>query len=193
MNCKYPLASESVGRARSRGTGWWILLLVGLLSPGLMPMAAQAQSGGSSGSQELTREEMMARLHAQFERELSRELGLGAEVRSEIEEILGSMRQKRRDLYQRRRALSAQKKSFHEEGGGEKDARRILSETRAVRAEEARIESEEEARLLEIMSPAEVLRFQVIRDDFNDRIRKMHRERSDRGGGGSSGDHPLLF
>jgi hypothetical protein len=164
-----------------------------MVSPGLLTVEAQAQTGGSSEGQELTREEMMARLHAQFERELSRELGLGAEVRSEIGEILGSMRDKRRELYQRRRALSAQKKAFHEAGGGEKDARRILSETRAVRAEEARIESEEEARLLEVMSPAEVLRFQVIRDDFNDRIRQMHRERSDRGGDGASGADRLHF
>ncbi len=193
MNRRHPSWSRSLGAWRSRGGGWWILLLLAMLSPGLLPLEAQAQSGGISESQELTREEMMARLHAQFERKLSRELGLGAEVRSEIGEILGSMREKRRELYQRRRALSAQKKAFHEEGGGEKEARRILSETRAVRAEEARIESEEEARLLEVMSPAEVLRFQVIRDDFNERIRQMHRDRSGRGEDGSSGGGRLHF
>ncbi len=145
------------------------------------PTGALAQSGSD---RELTREEMQARIHAQFDRALSRDLGLDRATREEIQEILDSMREKRRALYQRRRALAERKEAFRESEGDEKEARRILSETRAIRAEEARVEAEEETRLLEIMSPSEVLGFQLLRDDFNERIRRMYR----RGGSGSSGD-----
>lgn len=163
--------------------GATLLLILGA------PAALEAQSGQE---RELTREEMQARIHAQFERALSRDLGADAETRAEIQEILDSMREKRRALYERRRALADRKADFQETGGDEKEARRILSETRAIRAEEARIEAEEETRLLEIMSPAEVLKFQLLRDDFNERIRRMYR----RGGAGSpegQGDDSLLF
>ncbi|TVR63831.1 MAG: hypothetical protein EA422_08260 [Gemmatimonadales bacterium] len=146
----------------------------------LLPAApVLAQSGPTPQAQEMTREEMLAAIHAQFEREMVQELGLDRQTMGAIRDVMTSMVERRRDLYQRRRALRTLSREFHETGGDEATARRILSETRAIRSQEALLEAEEESQLLQIMSPAEVLRFQALRDDFNERIRRMHRGRID--------------
>ncbi len=158
---------------------WWLLsFLISVLVLGA-PVSLAAQSGQAGPGQELSREEMQARIQAHFEEKLSRELGLDAETRTEVYEVLESMRSERRDLLQRKRALHARRKQFHEEGGSQREARRILAEAREIRSMEARIESEEEARLLEVMSPRQVLQFQVLREEFNERIRRMHRPHPD--------------
>jgi len=158
---------------------WWCLsFLMTLLVLGT-PVGVAAQSGQTGSDQELSREEMQARIQAHFEEKLSRELGLDAETRTEVYEVLESMRSERRDLLHRKRALHARRKQFHEEGGSQREARRILAEAREIRSMEARIESEEEARLLEVLSPRQVLQFQVLRDEFNERIRRMHRPHPD--------------
>lgn len=179
---------------------WFPSALLMLLMVG-MPLGLAAQSGQAGPGQELTREEMQARIHAHFEEQLSRELGLDAETRAEVYEVLQSMRSERRALLQRKRALHARRKQFHQEGGSQREARRILAEAREIRSMEARIESEEEARLLEIMSPRQVLQFQVLREELNERIRQMHRGDSlrlsgpfsrDRRMSMASGTSPLL-
>lgn len=153
--------------------GWLLSFLVTLLVLGT-PVGVGAQSGQSGPGQELSREEMQAQIQAHFEEKLSRELGLDAETRADVYEVLESMRSERRDLFQRKRALHARRKQFHEGGGSQREARRILAEAREIRSMEARIESEEEARLLEVMSPRQVLQFQVLREEFNERIRRMY-------------------
>lgn len=146
----------------------------------LIPAApALAQSAPTSGADQMTREEMQAAIHAQFEREMVQKMGLDRQTMGAIRNVMTSMVERRRELYQRRRALRTLSREFHESNGDEAMARRILSETRAIRSQEALLEAEEESQLLQIMSPAEVLRFQALRDDFNERIRRMYRGRVD--------------
>lgn len=174
-------SSGLAGTGPGRGSVWAFLLLIPLVLGA--PAQLQAQTGERGGEQELGREEMLARIHAQFERELETRLGLDAQGRAEVQEILASMRSERRRLYHRKRALERERKDFGSGGGSQAEARGILAEARAIRADEARIEAEEEARLLEILSPRQVLEFQILRDDFNERIREVFRRR----GGGHSG------
>lgn len=177
-------AQRTMYRRRPAGAvGPLILMaLVGLSLPA--PVAAQGEA--SRGDGEMTRQEMQSRILRGFERRLARELDLDSEQLGQLQEVTRSMHEARRELFQRRRALHARLESFREGDGAESSARAILSEMRAVRAEEARIETEEEARLLEVLSPSQVLRFQIMRDELNDRIRRMHRETADttRGGPG---------
>lgn len=124
---------------------------------------------------DLTRQEMVGRLVDQFERRLVRDLGMDRSQLEAVNEVMTSMRDERRELFHRRRALEQQVKRFAEEGGTDREARRLLARNRAIRADEARIQAEEEARLLEILSPTEVLRFQVLREELNERIRGLQR------------------
>lgn len=163
-----------------------MLLLLPVL--GLVPVDAAAQSGARGGD-ELTREQMLERIHAQYERQLQIRLGVDAETRDEIQKILHSMRTERRALYQRKRALHRQREAFADDGGSEAQAREILAEARALRAEEARIAAEEEARLLEFLTPRQVLEFQILREEFNERVRRVYR----RGDPGDSAKDDSLF
>jgi len=153
-------------------TIWTVVLLAPLLVAS--PAGAGAQSGERGGA-ELTREEMLERLHAGFERKMETRIGLDSETRAEVREILDSMRSERRAIYHRKRELARQREAFGEEGGSQARARGILAEARAIRAEEARIEAEEEARLLELLSPRQVLEFQILREEFSERIRRVYR------------------
>ncbi len=169
-----------LGRPRwmRRGLVPMAFALLGLvvLSP---PSPAEAQSVDPPSSDQMTREEMQAFVHSQFQRELERELGLSQETMDAIFGVMADMGERRRELWQRNRALRNMTRDFRESGGDEALARRILSETRAIRSQEALLEADEESQLLQIMSPAQVLRFQALRDDFNERIRRMHRGRLD--------------
>lgn len=148
-----------------------VLLLVGLSAPFVLP----AQTRGNADTT-LSRQDMLQRVFAQFERRLARELRLTADQIREINDIMRTMREQRGELYQRRRALGREMQRFgEEEEGDEATARSILAETRAIRAEESRLESEEEARLLEILTPAQVLGFRIMREELNDRIRRVYR------------------
>lgn len=171
------------GRRRAGAVGPLILMALMALS---LPAPVAAQEEATQGGSEMTRQEMQSRILRGFERRLARELRLDSEQLGQVQEVMRSMHEARRELFQRRRALQARRESFREGDGGEASARAILSEMRAVRAEEARIETEEEARLLEVLSPSQVLRFQIMRAELNDRIRRMHREAADttRGGRG---------
>jgi hypothetical protein len=164
----------------------WITGCVLAAVVAMTPLEAQAQSQPSQRSDEMSRQEMLVRIIDQFERRLTRELKLSDEQLDAIREITVSMRSERREVYQRRRALDERMREFAREGGSDREARRILSESRAIRAAEARIEAEEEARLLEILSPAQVLQFHAMRDELNERIRRLHRRGGDDGPGRSS-------
>ncbi len=169
-----------VSPVRGRST----LLLLGSLA---MILAAPAPSTAQSGDRgQMSRQEMQQRVIQNFERRLVSELKLDSGQLEEVQAVALSMRDERVKLYQRRRALEEQTKRFRDGGGSEGGARRILSEVRAIRAEEARIEAEEEALLLEILTPAQVVQFRILRDELNERIRAMHR-------GGGDESHPPTY
>lgn len=169
-----------MGRTVRRVTPWITGCILAAVVA-IMPIQAQAQAQPTQRPDEMSRQEMLVRIIDQFERRLTRELKLDDEQLDAIREITASMRAERRDVYQRRRALDERMREFAREGGSDREARRILSESREIRAAEARIESEEEARLLEILSPSQVLQFHAMRDELNERIRRLHRRGSDDG------------
>lgn len=159
-------------RRAVRASGRSVLLLFVATA---MLLSAPAPSAAQSDDRErLSRQEMQRRVIQGFERRLVRELNLDSGQLEAVQAVIRSMRDERVALYQRRRTLDDQTKRFGESAGNEAEARRILSEARAIRAEETRIEAEEEALLLEILSPSQVVRFGILRDDLNDRIRRMH-------------------
>jgi hypothetical protein len=163
------------GRTVRRG----LILLPFVILPLAVPVDGAAQDGPPRQGQQMTRQEAQARVMQQFERRMARELRLDRGKLEEVQKVLHSMLEERRGLFQRRRALHVRIRRFQEEGGNETTAREILSESRAIRAAEARIESEEEARLLEVLTPAQVLRFQIMRDELNEQIRRMQRGPAD--------------
>lgn len=182
--------STAVSKLPSRGVrrlgAWLVILLVSGT-----PVTVHAQTRSPDSAQEASREEILSRVVEHFQRKLRRELNLDRGQVEAIQEITTSMREERGALFHRRRELKQRLERFVDDGGSDREARQILAEIRALRAAEARIEAEEEARLLEVLSPAQVLRFQAMRDELNERIRRIHRNRE--GGNGSSDRRERVF
>jgi hypothetical protein len=140
------------------------------------PEGVIAQSGSSGQqAQQMTRQQMQAQIVEQFERRMARELRLSRDEFQEVQTVLRAMREERSELFQRQRTHHLRLQAFATSGGTDAEAREILREARSLRARTARIESEEEARLLELMSPSQLLRFQIMRTEFNEQIRRMQR------------------
>jgi hypothetical protein len=163
------------GRKPSKGI-LPVAVLSLLLPLMFIPEGVIAQSGSSAQqSQQMSRQQMQAQIMEEFERRMARELRLSREEFREVQAVLRAMREERSELFQRQRAHHARLQSFGASGGTDAEAREILREARSLRARTARIEAEEEARLLELMSPSQLLRFQFMRAEFNEQIRRMQR------------------
>jgi hypothetical protein len=168
-------------------------LLLGLLTAlilGLSPQTVSAQD--RPRDRLLPREEMLERFRANHERRIRQELELDAEAWAGVQAVLHRYHLRRLELLQDRIALGRQVQDSRRSREEDAHARALLEALRELRAREAQIEEEEEARLLELLEPAQLLRLRAIRTDLADRIRGVEppRGRGRRGGdphGGGSG------
>lgn len=166
-----------------------VALLVLLLTA---PAGLAAQQRGGPPPQ---REELQRRLQARFGQIVSRQLGLEREQQQELSRVLRSAEQERRDLFAREQALRVRLRS---QGSllptaepvplmSDEQARAVLEEMRAIREEEARLRASEEARLLEVLTPAQLVRFYALREQLNQRIRRLQQGPMRGGGPGAPG------
>ena len=166
---------------------WRIAVTVALsASAGLSPIVASAQTrgGGPSG----TRQELVERIRERFENRIARELRLDDEQREILSEVFSAFARSRAEILPRRREIERQiSDHLAEPDGAEEDALALLEEMRALREREAELLREEEDRLLEVLTPSQVLRLQALRDQFGNQIRRLRRE----SGPGIQGDRPF--
>ncbi|TVP49474.1 MAG: hypothetical protein EA350_02025 [Gemmatimonadales bacterium] len=195
-------ARTCTGRARSRGRSRAPLrvtlplaLLVALLpsasgSPfpalGAAEVLAQQSRPGSTSASE-TRQEMMARIQRDFERRMSRELGLSPDEMAAVRTIMGEFRSTRGEMMRERFQLRQALERHAEAGGSEAEARRLLDRSRALRAREVDVQRSEEDRLLEVLSVSQLLRLHQLREDFSESIRRMEAQAGARRGGPPGG------
>ncbi|MGD2071641.1 MAG: hypothetical protein PVI57_23455 [Gemmatimonadota bacterium] len=165
--------------------------LLALLLAAPAGLAAQ-QRGGPPGQ----REELQRRLQTRFGQIVSRQLGLEREQQQELSRVLREGAQERRDLLAREQALRVRLRA---QGSilptaepaplmPEEQAREVLAEMRAIREAEANLRASEEARLLEILTPAQLVRFYAVREQLNQRIRRL--QQGPMRGGGPGGPGP---
>lgn len=106
----------------------------------------------------------------------------GAELGRVMEELHGE----RRALRQRERALRGRASAW---GDGDRtdreEARALLDEMLQLRADEVRLFRAEQERLLELLTPEQLLTFYALRDRMADRLRELRGGR--RGPPGSGG------
>ena len=150
--------------------------MVGLLV--LLPLPGPAEAQQRRPAQ---RPEMEAQIRERFQRMVWRELGLTEEQAREMNAVVEGFQEPRRELNQRQRILQRRMA-----GTGallsESEALSVLEELAAVKDEEARLLREEQARLLEILSPPQLVRFYTLREQLATRIRQLRENRP--GGGG---------
>ena len=174
-----------------------VALLVSL--PMLVPQSADAQQGrrgGGPGSPGLPRAEMMQRVQAQINSLMQEALGLTAEQVQSVDEITNRFRMERSTLLREERALQ----QGIGEGGRvfrrnwvvpdltDEQAREILAQQEEIREREAALFREEQAALLEVISPAQLLGIYHFRAQINERIRRIERTQGTGRGGGTGSD-----
>lgn len=154
------LAFQAGGAAAQRGT----------TSPTPNQTPGATQTPNPDG---LSREEMMARIQAQFESQIARELSLTAAQQTRLSEVMRTYQTSREALRPRRAQLDRDLRAYYQNRGSEEEARRLVLEARALREEETRLMHAEEDRLLEVLQPSQVLLLQFLRDQFGGRIRSL--------------------
>jgi Spy/CpxP family protein refolding chaperone len=172
----------------STGGRWFVGALVALLVLAT-PMAvgelvAQSQQRGS----EMPRQEMMNRIIQGFENRMVRELDLTSADMDRLREIFVEFRHERGELMRDRRELKREMARFAERGGAEAEAARLLQRQNELRVREVQIQQDEEAAMLEVLTPDKLIRFHKLRDDMTERIRELERRR-----GGGGGDEKALL
>lgn len=166
---------------------WRIAVIFALsASAGLSPIAASAQ--GRARGPSATRQELVERIQERFENRIARELRLDDEQREVLGEVFPAFARSRAEIFSRRREIERQIGDYLEGPDGvEEDALGLLEEMRALRAREAELVREEEDRLLEVLTPTQVLRLQALRDQFGNQIRRLRRD----SGPAVPGDRPF--
>lgn len=152
---------------------WRIAVTTALLaSAGLSPVvaSAQARTRGPSPS----RQELVERIRERFQNRIARELRLDDEQREALGDVFPVFARSRAELLPERREIE-RRISDHLAGpdGTEEDALGLLEEMRALREREAEMLRQEEDRLLEVLTPSQVLRLQALRDQFGNQIRRL--------------------
>jgi hypothetical protein len=170
---------------RIRRPPLWVILPLALSLP-LLPstsgspfqgmgageILAQQTRPGATPSAE-TRQQMMARIQRDYERRMSRELGLSPGQLDSVRTILSEFRSTRGEMMRERYQLRQALERHAELGGSDAEAHRLLDRSRALRAREVDVQRLEEDRLLEVLSVSQLLRFHKMREDFSESIRRM--------------------
>ena len=155
-------------------------------SAGLSPVVASAQAGARD-LVDAARQEVVERIQERFENRIARELRLDGEQREVLGEVFSVFARSRADILSRRREIERRIGGHLAGDGTEEDALGLLEEMRALREREAELLREEEDRLLEVLTPSQVLRLQALRDQFGNVIRRLRRD----SGQGNPGDRPF--
>jgi Spy/CpxP family protein refolding chaperone len=151
-----------------------ILFVVMMVAAAQAPVDLEAQQRGSRADREMSREQMQERVQQAFEQRMARALDLSEEQQARMREALGDFREARRELMPQRRELQMETRRFMSgDRNDDERARELIRARRELRETELRLQREEEERLLQILSPSQVLRMQMLRDEFGERIRSL--------------------
>ena len=160
-------------RMRRMSTSRWIWLLAAA-GAFLHPLGVEALRPGPQERPELERQ-----LRERFEGMVARELGLDPGTAAQLREVSAEFVEPRRELSRRQRQLQMRMRST---GTilSEDRAREVLDELVAVKRDEVDLLKMEQERLLEILTPPQLVRFYSLREQFAQRIQRLRR---DPGGG----------
>lgn len=167
---------------RSRTVVLLFLLALGGLTP---PASSQVnpQRGGQRQRLELER-----RLQQGFERSVQTQLGLDAETTEAVRRTMQSFQGERSELNRAQASLRHRLRDPALPDIGSEEAQALLQEMVDLQERELALYRREQAELLEIMTPIQVLRFYRLRENFGQRLNQLRQRRGQGGGlGGGVG------
>lgn len=151
----------------------------------------QAQSGGQ-GRPRMDRSDLERRIRARFAEIIQERLGLTDAEAGDLDMALRSFDDDRRRLRAEEMDLRRRVGAFVQ-GGVDDDAtaRAILAAMADLRTREEALLAREQEALLEVLSPAQLVRFHAVREELNQRVQRLRsREGPRRRPGGGDAHHP---
>jgi Spy/CpxP family protein refolding chaperone len=110
-------------------------------------------------------------------------LGLDEAEAQRLSEVVQSFETRRRELFGQEQATRRRVEALLLENSTDQDAaRELITRMGELRAEEAQLFRDEQAALLDVLTPVQVLRLQELRQDLGRRIRELGGGRGGRGG-----------
>ena len=165
-------------RAMKRASGFAMttgLLMMALLTGGAEGLVAQRPGNQQPGGGR--RAEMERRIQARFDNLVREELELDDDQVQQLQEVVERFRQRRVEFSQRERSTRSRVVGLGVGGGrrelSEREASGILQEMLELSGDEATLFREEQEAFLQILSPQQVVRFIVMRQQLGDRIRNL--------------------
>jgi Spy/CpxP family protein refolding chaperone len=144
------------------------------------PLSAQRGPPGRMGQPDRT--ELERRVRERFGEMVKQRLGLDDEQAQRLNETVMSFQQDRMSLGREEQAVRKRVEALLlESGDNQAEARELLQRMQELRLQEAKLWQTEQDKLLEVLTPEQVLRFQAMREEMGQRIRRL------RGGGPGGG------
>jgi Spy/CpxP family protein refolding chaperone len=143
-------------------------------------LAAQAPDGRRGGQD---REQLEQRIRAQMGRMMQERLGLDEDQAAILATVVQDFEGRRRELFGLEQATRRRVEALLlEDSDDEAEAQQLLDQMAELRLREAELFAAEQAALLDVLTPVQVLQLQELREDLGRRIRAL------RGGRGGPGD-----
>ncbi len=150
------------------------------------PLVAQRGPDGRRGGGRQDRAALEQRFRAQMARVIQERLGLTEGESEQLSSVARSFDERRAALARSEQATRRRVEALMLEGGDDEvEAAELLARMVELRQEEGVLFQEEQAALLAVLSPVQVLQLQSLREQFGQRIRSLRRgnDRERRGGG----------
>ena len=153
---------------------WSLVLLVAAL---WVAQPASAQRRGGS-SQQQSRAQLEQRLREDFEERVRERLGLTEEQARNLSNAVLEFQQERLELQRRESAL---KQRLERQGTGRRggamladdQAREVLREMRALQNDETDLFNREHDRLLQLLTPGQLVGYYLLREQFAESLRRV--------------------
>ncbi|MCG6958185.1 MAG: hypothetical protein LJF04_19520 [Gemmatimonadetes bacterium] len=133
-----------------------------------MPM----RGGGPPGQQ--SRQQLEERVRARFGQMIEQRLGLDQETAQALNATVQSFQEERGRLTREQQALRKRVEAFTLEGGGSNaDAQQLLDRMNELRSQENQLYRSEQDSLANVLTPSQLLRFNVLREQMAQRIQQL--------------------
>lgn len=148
-----------------------IFLTMLLLMTALLPVMAQNKTGKDRAA--MRREIQQYRIEF-----LSQEMGLDAAQKKQFEEVYNNLSEERWNLF---RSVKAQKRKVrNSSNASDEDYKAAVDAMNSAREKGAAIEKKYDGQFSKFLSPKQIFKMKEADENFNRRLRKMHRERREK-------------
>jgi Spy/CpxP family protein refolding chaperone len=168
-----PAAERLPGKARKRASARRVAIAA-LVAAVAGPAGAAAQAGTQGRPSPQDREQIERRIRAQMGRMMQQRLGLDEQEAARLSDVVQSFESRRRELFTQEQATRRRVEALLlERSTNQAEARTLLGRMVELRRQEVSLYEEEQAALLQVLTPTQVLQLQSLRQDLGQRIRAL--------------------